>query len=356
MLPPRRAAIVSQSGAFIITRLSNLETLDPALALSIGNQFDLSLADFVSIIGQRDDIDAIGVYAEGFNDMDGLAFLKAVEEVSAAGKVVIFYKAGRTEYGQSAAAGHTASVAGDYDICQSAAAAAGALVVDTFKEFEQLLELATELHGKPVKGRRIGAISNAGYETVGMADAVRGARYEVTMPELAEATRVRLVEALARHKLDRLVNARNPLDLTPMATDQAYEDCVRVLLEAEDVDALVVSMVPLSPATLSTPDEIKRPGSLGERLPKLLAEARKPLIAVVDSGSLYEPLVRMIRSAGVPVFRSSDQAIRSLGRYLCHRASDRTTGAQPVDAPVSKVLPLPRKRVSSTSPNAPTKT
>jgi acyl-CoA synthetase (NDP forming) len=36
--PGRGVAFISQSGAFIITRLSNLETLDPLLTISIGNQ------------------------------------------------------------------------------------------------------------------------------------------------------------------------------------------------------------------------------------------------------------------------------------------------------------------------------
>lgn len=351
--PARRVAFVSQSGAFIITRLSNLETLDPALALSIGNQFDLTISDYVRIIGRRDDIDTIGVYAEGFNDMDGQAFLRAVEQVTAAGKTVVFYKAGRTPTGQTAAAGHTASVAGDYDVCQAAVTAAGALAVETFKEFEQLLELATALHDKPVRGRRLGAISNAGYETVGMADALRGTRYEITMPPLTGGTKAKLVEALARHRLDKLVNARNPLDLTPMATDQAHEDCIRVLLEANEVDAVIASFVPLSPAMLTTPEEIEQPGSMGERLPKLLAEANKPLIAVIDSGAQYDLLVRMIRAGGVPVFRSCDQATRSLGRYLCHRVEEGVNEARPpVDAPVSKVVPMGKCKVA---PPAPTK-
>lgn len=319
-VPPRRVAFISQSGAFIITRLSNLGTLDPACALSIGNQFDLTIADYVRIIAQRTDVDVIGVYAEGFADMDGLAFLRAIEEAAKSGKVVVFYKAGRTATGRSAAAGHTASVAGDYDVCQAAVTAAGALMAESFKEFEEILELATYLHDKPVRGRRIGAISNAGYETVGMADSLSGARYEVTMPRLSEATTAKLKEALARHKLEALVNARNPLDLTPMAADQAHEDCIRVLLAAEEIDAVIASFVPLTPAMLTTQEEITKPGSMGERLPKLLAEADKPLIAVIDCGSQYDELANMIRAGGVPVFRSADQATRSLGRYMCHRA------------------------------------
>jgi hypothetical protein len=82
----------------------------------------------------------------------------------------------------------------------------------------------------------------------------------------------------------------------------------------------VVGVVPLTQALKTGPDEVESPESLAARIPKLFAEARKPLIVVVDSGPLYDPLVRALRLAGVPVFPSADQAIRSLGRYLCHRA------------------------------------
>ncbi|MGB2987287.1 MAG: indolepyruvate oxidoreductase subunit beta [Phycisphaerae bacterium] len=333
--PPKRAALISQSGAFIISRLSNLQLLNPTLAVSLGNQIDLTVSDILRTIGDRSDIDCIGVYVEGFNDMDGLAFVKGVEEVTAAGKIVVFYKAGRTAPGQAATAGHTASVAGDYDVCQTAVDNAGAIVTDTFKEFEQLLELATELHHKKVGGRRIGVISNAGFETVGMADAILGARYQLEIPELSEATAHRIQHKLADHRLDALVNVRNPLDLTPMANESAYEACIRAMIEDDDIDAVVVAVVPLTPQLLTTADELKKGGSLAERLPALLRESPKPLIAVIDSGAPYETMAHALREGGVPTFRICDQAVRSLGRYLCHRTeqSERTRSGKPSDAP-----------------------
>ena len=123
--PARRVALISQSGAFIVSRMSNLETLDPAFAISLGNQIDLSASDVLAAIGKRDDIDAVGIYAEGFNDLDGLALLRNISSVVECGKHVVLYKAGRTEPGRSAAAGHTAAVAGDYDVCQAAAVLRG---------------------------------------------------------------------------------------------------------------------------------------------------------------------------------------------------------------------------------------
>jgi acyl-CoA synthetase (NDP forming) len=350
--PPRRAALISQSGAFIVSRLSNLETLDPTFAISIGNQIDLTPADVLTAVGKRDDIDVIGVYVEGFRDLDGLAFFRATEEVAAAGKEVIFYKAGRTEPGRSAAAGHTASVAGDYDVCQAAGEQAGAVVIDTFKEFEQLMELAVALHRKDVSGLRVGAVSNAGFETVGIADAIQGQRYRVEMARLGEEDRRLLGAVLEAQGLGGLVNARNPLDITPMANEEVYEGAIRVLLESPDVDAVVVGIVPLTSALKTTSGELAQPGSLAERLPRLFAHTRKPLIAVIDSGSLYDPLARALREGGVPVFRSADQAIRSLGRYLCHRVERRPKGARAGSsdpAPMPEPEPRREPEVASTS-------
>jgi len=299
--------------------MSNLETLDPAFAISLGNQLDLTASDLLAALARRDDVDAIGIYVEGFSNLDGLELVRAVKQAAVGGKQVVFYKAGRTEQGRAAAAGHTAAVAGDYDVCQAAAAQAGALVADTFKEFEQLLELCVAFHGKRVGGVRVGAVSNAGFETVGMADAIRGQRYRVEIPSLSDAVKAQLSAVLEARGLSGLVNPRNPLDITPMADEEVYEDAVRVLLESDEVDALVVGVVPLTAALKTVGDELDDPGSLAVRLPRLFEAADKPLAVVVDSGPRYEPLVRALRSRGVPVFPSADQAIRSLGRYLCHR-------------------------------------
>ncbi len=321
--PARRVALISQSGAFIASRMSNLESLNPAFALALGNQIDVTVADMVAAVGRRDDVDAIGVYAEGFNDLDGQELLRHIAALEEAGKYVVFYKAGRTGAGRSAAAGHTAAIAGDYDVCQTAAVQAGALVADTFKEFEQLLELAASLRTKTVSGVHIGAVSNAGFETVGMADAIRGDRYRVEIAELGQESTARLAAGLAKHGLDRLVNARNPLDVTPMATEAVYEGAIRVLLESPEVDAVVVGVVPLTAALKTGADELEDEGSLARLLPRLFAEADKPIVAVVDSGARYDPLVRALRRGGVPVFPSADQAVSSLGRYLCHRVGAR---------------------------------
>jgi acyl-CoA synthetase (NDP forming) len=317
--PHRGVALVSQSGAFIVRTMSSFESLDPAFTVSIGNQTDLTLSDFVRVIGERPDIHTLGVYAEGFNDLDGLDLCRAVTDITRAGKTVVFYKAGRTAAGRDAAAGHTASLAGDYEVCEAAARQAGALVAEDFTAFSQLLEVAVMTHGAQVRGARIGAVTNAGCESVSMGDQTDDTRGPASLPPLPEATRERLAGVLASRRLSSLVTPRNPLDLTPMAGEEAYLDATRAMLEADGFDAVIVSCIPATPAVPSTGAELTEGSSLAKGLAHLRDEFGKPLVVVVDAGPRYEAFVAVMRDAGFAVLRSADEAVRVLGRVLAGR-------------------------------------
>jgi acyl-CoA synthetase (NDP forming) len=45
----------------------------------------------------------------------------------------------------------------------------------------------------------------------------------------------------------------------------------------------------------------------------------KPMVACLNSGTLYDPAVRMIEEAGVPCFRKIDRAMRALDLFVGQR-------------------------------------
>lgn len=331
LAPPRPLALVSQSGAFVIARLSNAPELDPVLAVSIGNQLDVSLSDVVAAAGRRTEVDVIGVYAEGFREGDGLELVRTIRSLTASGKQIVFYKAGRTESGRLATAGHTASVAGDYNVCLSAVEQAGGLVVETVTEFETMLQMAVAYHRLPVRGTRIAALTNAGCEAVVMADSIIGPRHSISLPPWTALTERKLREIIATFRLDTLVNIANPLDVTPMAGDAVFEAIISTLLDDPGNDAVVISIVPLTPEMHTSPDELDHEDSLARRLPALAENCSKPLVVVVDAGGVFDPLVCKLRTAGLVVLRASDQAVQCLGRYCCHRigTSGRSRASSP---------------------------
>ncbi|WP_028576831.1 acetate--CoA ligase family protein [Desulfomicrobium escambiense] len=310
----RNSAFISQSGAFMATRMSRTPELDPAYLISIGNQNDLTLGDLMAYFKGHPDMDVVGVYCEGFNDLDGVDFTRAVRQAVLAGKEVVFYKAGRTPEGKTATSSHTASLAGDYTVCEACLTQAGAMVARSFNQFTELCMLAKGLHGKAIGGNRMGAVSTAGYEAVGMADNISADDFELRMATFAPATRDRLGRALAACGLDRLVEVKNPLDINPAATDALFVEVVEALAADAGVDLAVIGMIPLTPSMSSLAMDLSQ--NIAERIGDIARQSPKPLVAVVDGGEMYNPFAAMLREHGMPVFRDADRAVRALGLYV----------------------------------------
>nr|WP_321255385.1 acetate--CoA ligase family protein [uncultured Pseudodesulfovibrio sp.] len=318
---PHRAAFISQSGAFMLTRLSQCPELNPSYMISMGNQTDLTLGDMVAHFADSDAVDVIAVYAEGFNDMDGLAFCRSVRRAVLAGKDVVFYKAGRTPEGKSATSGHTASLAGDYPVCESCVRQAGAIVAQSFTQFENLFMLAERLHDKVIRGNRLAAMSGAGFEAVGMADSIQSDDYRMELAPLSKKTQAALNDLFVKNRLDSLVTVTNPLDITPGSNDQVHADAIRILAEGPNVDAVVAGLDPMSPVmrTLADPDTpltMDDERSIAALLAELLPTLDTPVIGVVDGGRQYDALEDRLKDVGLCTFRTSDLAVAALAQYI----------------------------------------
>ncbi len=321
-LPPRSLALISQSGAFLLNRFSQVPELNPSYLISMGNQTDLTLGDMMQYFENSDKVSTVGVYAEGFKDFDGLIFAQSVARAVQKGKHVIFYKAGRTPEGKDATSGHTASLAGDYLVCESAIKQAGGIVARTFTEFQDLLLLAESLSAKKINGKRIAAISGAGFEAVGMADSIHSDEYDITLGEFSEETKIKMQAVLDEKKLSKLVHVSNPFDINPSADDEVHAIMSRLALEDPNIDALVVGLDPHSPVThsIDSPDmpayDYKQENSVLNLFIELNKNTDKPIIAVVDGGHQFTDLRLALKNAKIPVFTLCDRAIQVLSLYL----------------------------------------
>jgi acyl-CoA synthetase (NDP forming) len=305
---PLPYAFVSQSGAFVISKISKTN-LTPYYAASIGNQMDLRFSDYLSYFIEQDEIKTVAVYIEGFKNLDGIKTARVIKKLKQKGKNVIVYKGGRSSAGKSAASGHTASIAGDYKVYKSIIEKAGAFVTENFTEFESVLKFMVLFDYKKIKGNRVSVISNAGFETVGMADNLSN----LELPKFSKDTKNKIKNTLAKAKIDKLVSAENPLDVTPVASDYIYLDCIKHLLEDSSVDFGIVSCIPMTPAIKSIEEELDNT-SMFYMINELGKNSKKPFIVIVDSGSIFDKACSLIES--VPVFRESDDAIKFLSKYI----------------------------------------
>jgi len=308
-------AVISQSGAFAICRISKHPDINPKYTITCGNQMDVTIGDYLEFLAQDQEIRVFAVYVEGFKMLDGLKTLNAAKAIAQSGRTVIFYRAGRTQAGAGAAASHTASIAGDYPVTRELFEQAGAIVCSNLDEFDDAMTMFTLLDGKKARGNRLGAVSNAGFECVAIADNLGGMK----LAAFSESSAYELQDIFVQTKIADIVDVHNPLDLTPMAGDDAYEMSFRTVLLNEGTDLGIVGIVPLTvmmntlaadPAKHS--EDVTREDSIAFRYGRLARETDKPFVAVVDTGPLYDPLCRQLEAQGVPVFRTADRALKML--------------------------------------------
>ena len=319
--PDGRLALISQSGAFAVSKASKLWSLNPRYVISVGNQIDLTMGDYLTYLADDQEVGVFACYVEGFRYLDGARFLAAAEKIAGSGRPVILYRAGRTPAGVEAAVSHTAAVAGSYLITRQLATQAGVLVMEELEQFEELVRTCCLLEGRELGGNRIGAMSNAGFESVAMADRLGS----LQLAELSPVTRRRLSELVESNRLGEIVTVRNPLDVTPIFGDESFAEAARALLSDDGVDLAVLGCVPLTPALQTLPsggrhrEDVEAAGAITARLQLLWQQTSKPWAVVVDGGPPYDSMARRLELAGIPTFRNADRALGALQRYASWR-------------------------------------
>jgi acyl-CoA synthetase (NDP forming) len=196
------------------------------------------------------------------------------------------------------------------------------MVVRTISEFQEVLFLSETLNKITVKGNHFAVLSGAGFEAVGMADSIQSDDFHMELATLDDETRESIAQVLCKKRLDSYVTLSNPFDINPAADDEAHAVITRILARDKGVDALVVSLDPLSPA-MRTLDETTDPNydmhhkdSIKNRLIRLVNECDTPLVAVVDGGRRYDPLRNSLIASNIPVFTVCDRAIAALSLYI----------------------------------------
>jgi acyl-CoA synthetase (NDP forming) len=297
-------SLVSQSGAFLVSRLSACPYLPMRYACSIGNQMDLSLSGFLKALGSDPSLKILANYVEGFAPGDLMEFAITAKELTAKGRRVVLYKGGRSQAGMAAASSHTGALAGDWELQKALLERAGVIVCESLADFDAVLcWLASFPDGKP---KKVAVVTNAGFESVVSADLVEGGLEAVSLTE-AEASSLK--EIIEKNGLSGIVGAHLPLDLTPMAGEAPYLESIELVANGE-ADSVVVGMVPLT-GRLSTQD----PQKMDEFASAILAIAQKTNTRIgvaVDAGLDYDVCRKSIMKAGLPLFGTLERALMGL--------------------------------------------
>ncbi|MCV2863419.1 acetate--CoA ligase family protein [Albidovulum sediminicola] len=197
----RGVALLSQSSNIVINLTMQARGLPVAYVACLGNAAQIGLAELAGALLGDDRVTAIGMYVEGIDDAP--AFAALAEAARAAGKGIVCVKSGKTEASRSAAASHTASLAGGGAASSAFLRQAGVAEVDTLSELIETLKIF-HVHG-PQIGPRLCSCSCSGGEAGLVADLAAPFGHAFEPP--TEAQRQRLGEILGP-----IVTISNPLD------------------------------------------------------------------------------------------------------------------------------------------------
>jgi acyl-CoA synthetase (NDP forming) len=326
--PPGKIAIVSQSGAYgsHVFALARAKRLGVRYWITTGNECDVEIAEGIAWAALAEDVEVIVAYAEGVRDGAGLR--RSLDLARAAGKPVVFMKVGRSEVGATAAASHTAALAGSDAIYDAVFRQHGAYRADSTEAMLDAAYACTA--GVFPKGRRIGLVTISGGVGVQMADAASDLGLDVAaMPEAAQAKLKEMLPYAA---------ARNPVDITA----QAFNDLslvsrnLELMLEEGGYDVIVAFFTMVAASPYIVDDLLAALGALRRRYPDRLIVLS--LVAPPEIVARYE-------DAGFLVFEDPGRAIKAVAALAGFGRSFARGPASPSPLAPNEVV-LPGDRLS----------
>ncbi len=197
----RGVALVSQSSNIVINMGMQKRALPVAYVACLGNAAVVGLAELAGAVLDDPRVTALGMYVEGIDD--AAAFAELAQKARAMGKGIVVIKSGKTELSRTAAASHTASLAGGGAASSAFLRQIGVAEVNTPSELIETLKIL-HVHGLGL-GRRICSLSCSGGEAGMVADLA--APFGIDFPPVPDLTRARLFEVLGS-----IPTISNPLD------------------------------------------------------------------------------------------------------------------------------------------------
>ena len=291
---PGKAALISQSGALLIaldmatfTRKVGFDKL-----ISIGNMSDIDFADLVTWLDEDENTTSISLYIEGIKD--GRKFIEACRKAK---KPIVALKSGVSAHGAAAAASHTGSLAGAAKVYGAAFEQAGIVQASDLNNlFDRTLALSLQ---PPMKDDNLLIITNGGGVGVLATDAAE--RYGIPLKFAPEEVQNEL-----KLHMPEFGSAKNPADLTGVATAQWYEDAIKGCLSNPWLHGMSVLYCEVS---------MTHPMDVAKAIKSAIDSSGvkdKPVTVSFVGGEKSEAAMQWLVENGIPAYGSPDIAVNAI--------------------------------------------
>ena len=312
-LPPRflhesPVAFITQSG-FVGNTLSiwgPTRNLTLGKYISVGNEADLTVTDYVEYFNQDPSVQIFLLYIEGIKD--GERFSHMMKEV-APKKPIVVWKATDTTDVSRAALSHTAHLVGSDQVFQGLVKQRGVIRIHRLEY--GLLVCHSLLKHPPLRGNRLAiTMQGAGWAIV-LTDALSNAG--IRIPEFSDSLKAKLKQLLPSYR----VSVKNPIDFGAADTMDfsIMIKLMKIILERDEIDGFIVANV----GEFAPFDENAAllEIQLASSIHRLETKYQKPiylftLLSEADSKSV--PLIKK----KMPMYHSMDELVEVLQAQIFH--------------------------------------
>ena len=300
-------AILAQSGNLCINLSISQRSLPFSYIISVGNQWVVSMADFIAQMADDPGVSAIGLFMEGIPDVD--AFAAAAGKALANDKPLVACKVGQSPLGAELAMSHTATLAGSAALYDALFERLGIIQVETIPAMTECLKLATMWQSTP--NRRLAVVSTSGGDCELAADHAATAGLTLSPPTMDQSTRLRELLPMAAH-------VSNPLDYSNLLWgDEASLTPVFMEMLRENYDAALLIIE--HPPTIDAAPAFAEAVAATQRA--LLAARDAPgvgadvdvAVACVLPESMPEEMRRRLIAQGIAPLLGLDAALAAIG-------------------------------------------
>jgi acyl-CoA synthetase (NDP forming) len=322
----RGVAVVSQSGAMATAIRAALQShdLNVSMYVSTGNEAANGIEDFIEFLLSCSHTHVIALVAEHIRNPQ--RFLKLARQARERDIVLLMLHPGRSSAARASAQTHTGALAGDYDVMRTQVERQGVMVVETLEELVDLSDCILRCKKKPFGG--VAVLGESGAYKALTLDYCETLGLKLPQPEGRAADELNAIAP-------GLIVASNPLDLTAqgLVDPTLYRRALDVLMTHPDCGSLLVTII------LSSPQMAERKMPPVIEALRSCSDARTVVFAMLGEDSpVSAEIIKAVRDAGVPFFRSPERALRAIARFT-RWATARSGGEVPAPSVAAERLP-----------------
>ncbi|NWG03311.1 MAG: acetate--CoA ligase family protein [Syntrophaceae bacterium] len=286
-----KVSLLVQSGGVSLTYLNLLSSASVGISkiVSMGNKLDLNEIDYLQYLIQDRQTEIIGIYLESIQRGREL-----IELARSTSKPIILHKANTGEASREIAKLHTAALANDDRIVDTALKQAD---IVRAKDFRSFINAVKVLSLPPMKGNDLVILSRSGGIAIVAADSAE--RYGFRLSPMKKSFQKR-IHSYFRAKV---IQPTNPLDLGDLFDFDLYTKILEQVLKIKTVDGMIFQHAAVG-------EEMKPSRKLIQAAQELSFRYQKPVAFCYLTEE--EELAYIKRAFDYPIFIEPEDALSAL--------------------------------------------